>query len=257
MPDAGTTIIIPPVFSKIEIQGMDSKIQKKKRYKKLLCWLAVDLAVAAVIFALLLYKPGRYKPTYAADADYNNKQVSPYLTHELMPQLYNGAQLGEPFEVVITQKGINEIVARYTWPVESDGVMFYAPAVLFVPGGVVFMGTADIKGVQFIVTIELEPKIDEDKLLNLQITKVKVGAMNITPLAKMTAKKMYAQQLNTAPADTGDWRTKIAASLLNDEPFDPIFDIEDRKVRVDKITVENEKLTSHLVPGRNPKRVKR
>lgn len=255
MPDPGATIIIPLVFSKIEIQGMDSEIQKKKKYKKLLCWLAVDLTVAVVIFALLLYKPGRYNPTDAAD--YNHKQVSPYLTHELMPQLYNGAQLGEPFEVVITQKGINEIVARYTWPVESEGVMFYAPAVLFVTSGVVFMGTADIKGVQFIVTIELEPKIDEDKLLNLQITKVKVGAMNITPLAKMIAKKMYAQRLDTAPADTGDWRTKIAASLFNDEPFDPIFDVEDKKVRVDKITVENEKLISHLVPGRNPKKVKR
>ena len=227
------------------------EIQKKKKYRKLLCWLAVDLTVAVIIFALLLYKPSRYNPADAADADYNPKQVSKYLTHELTPQLYNGAQLGEPFEVVITQKGINEIVGQYTWPVESEGVMFYAPAVLFVPNSVVFMGTADIKGVQFVITIELEPKVDENRLLNLQATKVKVGAMNITPLAKMIAKKMYAERLDTAPVDTEDWRTKIAASLLNDEPFDPIFDVEDKKVRVDKITVENEKLILHLIPPRN------
>jgi uncharacterized protein YpmS len=129
--------------------------------------------------------------------------------------------------------------------------MFYAPAVLFVPNSVVFMGTADIKGVQFVITIELEPKVKENRLLNLQATKVKVGAMNITPLAKMIAKKMYAERLDTASVDTEDWRTKIAASLLNDEPFDPIFDVEDKKVRVDKITVENEKLILHLIPPRN------
>lgn len=223
------------------------EIQKKKKYKKLLCWLAVDLAVAVVIFALLLYKPGRYNPIDAGD--YDRKQVSPYLTGELMPQLYNGAQLGEPFKVVITQEGINEIVGRYSWPVESEGVMFYAPAVLFVTDSVVFMGTADIKGVQFIVTIELASKIDENKLLNLQVTKVKVGAMNITPLAKMVAKKMYAERLDTAPVDEEDWRAKIAASLLNDEPFEPIFELEDKKVRVDRIIVENEKLTLCLIPA--------
>ncbi len=228
---------------------MDLEIQKKKKYKKLLCWLAVDLTATAVIFALLLYRPSRYNPIYAADADYNNKQVSPYLTHVLTPQLYNGAQLGEPFEVVVTQKGINEIVSRYAWPVESDGVMFYAPAILFVRGGIVFMGTADVKGVQFIITIELEPKVNENRLLNLQVTKVKVGAMNITPLAKMIAKKMYAQRFDTTLVDAEDWRTKIAASLLNEEPFDPIFNVEDKKVRVDKITVEDEKLILHLIPA--------
>ena len=254
MPDPGATIIIPQIFSKIEIKGPNLNTKKKTKYKKLFCWLAVDLTVTVVIFALLLYKPARYNPTDAADTDYNPKQVSKYLTHELMPQFYNGAQLGEPFEVIVAQKGINEIVSRCNWPVESEGVMFYAPEVLFAPGSIVFMGTADIRGVQLVVTIELEPKVNEDKLLNPEVTRVKVGAMNITPLAKMIAKKMYAQRLDTAPVDTEDWRTKIAASLLNDEPFDPIFDVEDKKVRVDRITVANEKLILHLIPARNPKK---
>jgi hypothetical protein len=242
------TTTFEKLLSAERIRVTDLEIQKKKKYKKLLYWLAVDSATAVVIFALLLYRPSRYNPIYAADADYNNKQVSPYLTHVLTPQLYNGAQLGEPFEVVVTQQGINEIVSRYTWPVESDGVMLYAPAILFVRGGIVFMGTADVKGVPFIITIELEPKVNENRLLNLQVTKVKVGAMNITPLAKMIAKKMYAQRFDTTLVDTEDWRTKIAASLLNEEPFDPIFDVEDKKVRVDKITVEDEKLILHLIP---------
>jgi transcriptional regulator of aromatic amino acid metabolism len=132
---------------------------------------------------------------------------------------------------------------------ESEGILLYAPAVLFVPGAVVLMGTADVKGVEFVVTIELEPKIDEQGLLNLHVGKVKVGAMNITPLAKMTAKKMYAQRVAAIRIDREALRTKIAASLLNNEPFEPVFRIDDKKVRIEKITIAEEKLLLRLVPA--------
>jgi len=228
--------------------GADLKIRKKTRYKKLICWLLVDLTVAAIIFALLLYTPGLYKPSGNNPTSYKKGQVHPYLTH-LSSELYNGAQRGEPFELVITQKGINEIITWSRWPKESEGIMFSAPAVLFVPGSIVLMGTAHIKGVEFIVTIALEPKIDEQGLLNLQVAKVKVGAMNITPLAKMMAKKMYVQRLATVPVDTEALTTKIAGTLLNDEPFEPVLRVENKKVRVEKITIAEEKLILHLVPA--------
>ncbi len=238
-------------LSKTEIQSTetDLKIRKKARFKKLVIWLLVDLAVAAIIFALLLYRPGRYKPAEFGSGNYKRGQVSPYLTNELSPKIYNNTQRGKPFELVVTQKGINDIITRGNWPTESEGILLYAPAVLFVPGAVVLMGTADIKGVEFIITIELEPKIDEQGLLNLQIGKVKVGAMNITPLAKMMAKKMYTQRLAAMPIDTEALQTKIAASLLNDEPFEPVFRIDDKKVRIEKITVDKEKLLLRLVPA--------
>ncbi len=228
--------------------GADLKIRKKARYKKLTCWLLVDLTAAAVIFALLLYTPGLYKPAGNDPAGYKRGQVHPYLTH-LSSELYNGAQRGEPFELVVTQNGINEIITWSKWPKESEGIMFSAPAVLFVPGSIVFMGTAHIKDVEFIVTIAVEPRVDEQGFLNLQVAKVKIGAMNITPLAKMMAKKMYAQRLATVPVDTEALQTKIAGSLLNDEPFEPALRVENKKVRVEKITVAEEKLTLHLVPA--------
>ena len=227
----------------------DLKIRKKARFKKLVIWLLVDLAVAAIIFALLLYRPGRYKPADSSSGNFTRGQVSPYLTNELSPAIYNGTQRVEPFDVVITQSGLNDMIARGNWPMESEGVLLYAPAALFVPDTVVLMGTADIKGVEFIITIELEPKIDEQGLLNLQIGKVKVGAMNITPLAKMMAKKMYTQRLAAMPIDAEALQTKIAASLLNDEPFEPVFSIDDKKVRIEKITVDKEKLLLRLVPA--------
>jgi len=238
-------------LSKTEIQGTetDLKIRKKARFKKLVIWLLVDLAVAAIIFALLLYRPGRYKPADLGSGSYKRGQVSPYLTHDLGPVFNKGVQYREPFELLVTQKGINDIITRGNWPMESEGILLYAPAVLFVPGAVVLMGTADVKGVEFVVTIELEPKIDEQGLLNLHVGKVKVGAMNITPLVKMMAKKMYMQRINALDVDTEAVQTKIAASLLNDEPFEPVFRIDDKKVRIEKITVAKEKLLLRLVPA--------
>ena len=227
------------------------KVRKKAKSKKLY-WLLADLAAAIVIFALLLYKPARYDPIKVTPA--GNNQVSTYLTHELLTQLYNGAQRGKPFDLVVTQEGINDIVIRSKWPRESDGITFSAPAVLFVPDGIILMGTANVKRVKFVVTIVLTAKLNEEGLLNLQVAKVKVGAMSITPLAKVMAKRMYQQRLATSPIDKEDLRAKIAASLLNDEPFEPVFKVKDvfekegEKVRIKKITIKQQTLILRLAP---------
>jgi len=245
------TIIPWMILGKKEIPEpqTDLKICKKKRCKKLIVWLFIDLAVLGVVLILLFHTPDRYKPADIESFDHEPGQVSPYLTHELSPQFYNGVQRGEPFELVVTQKGINEIVAGWGWPRKSEGAMLYAPAVLFVPDSVVLMGTVSIKSVDFVVTIGLDPTINDKGLAELRLTEVKVGAMNITPLAKLIAKKMYVKRIGTVHVDTKAIEAKIAASILNDEPFEPVFEVEKRKVRIEKITVDHEKLTARLVPA--------
>ncbi len=213
----------------------------------------IDLAIAIVIFGLLLYKPARYNPP--AGPVGNRRQVSPYLTHELLPQLYNGAQREEPFDLVVTQKGINEAIAWSEWPKEAEEVRFSVPVVFFVPDRIEVMGTANMKGVDLVISIVVKPRLDEEGLLNLHVAKLKIGAMNITPVARMIAKRMYAQRLATVPIDTENLRAQIAASLLNDEPFEPVFDIadifenENKKLRIEKITITREKLILRLVPA--------
>jgi hypothetical protein len=224
------------------------EVHNKNRYKKLVRWLMVDLAVASIIFAMLFYKPSRYRPLEVNSTNSDPRRVHPYLTN-LSSELYNGVQQGRPFKLVVIQEGINEAIIRSKWPMESEGVRFTAPEVLFVPDGIVLMGTATIKGADFIVTIVLEPKIDQQGLLNLQVAKVKIGAMNITPLAKIVAKRMYQNRIEMASIDLEDLRTKIARALLNDEPFEPVFNIDDKKVRLDQVTVIQGKLILHLVPA--------
>ena len=232
----------------------NSKVRKKKKFKKRY-WLFLDLALAIIILALLFYKPARYRPSNTSPAGNNQDQVSPYLTNVLLPQLYNGAQLDEPFDLDINQKGINETIARYKWPRESNGVILSAPTVFFVPDSIVLMGTASIRGAELVITVVAKPMLDEKGLLNLWVDKVKIGAMNITPVARLLAKRMYAERVETVPVDLNDLRAKIATSLLNEEPFEPIlnvrdiFDDMDKKVRMEKITIAQKKLTIRLVPA--------
>jgi len=213
---------------------------KKKRFKKRY-WLLIDLVVVLVVLFLLLYTPAGYKPAVG----YKRGHISPYLTN-LSSEIYNGAQLQEPFEVVVIDEKLNEAVAG--WSQASEDVVISAPAVLFVPDYIALMATAVIKGVELVATVGLEPEIDENGLLDLRLSKVKIGAVNITPLARIIARRMYEQQLAVMPADTEDWRTKLVGSLLNAEPFEPVFRVEDKKVRLKKVNVTDGKLELHLVP---------
>ena len=228
------------------------KTKSRKRYWLLFC-LAAALLISVLLLCrfLLLYRPAGYAPPMIVD----DRQVSPYLTHEILPRLYNGAQRQEPFDLVITQKGINDVVVRSKWPRRADGISFSAPEVFFLPGKVVLMGIAAASGIEFIVTVVIEPRLDEQGLLNLSVAKVKVGAVNITPAARVIAKRMYAQR----PAETNikaeDLPAKITASLLNSEPFEPVFSIkgilenEDKKLRLKQITIVKEGLTLRLAPA--------
>lgn len=226
------------------------KKQKKPRWKKLLIWLLVDVVVAVIIFALLLHKPSRYNPVVPAEADPNGQRVHPYLHRELASTLYNGAQSRRPFEMVVVDRALNEAIARAKWPQESGGIVFSAPEVLFVPGQIVLMGTANIEGADLVVTIELTPQMDERGYLNLIVDKVKLGAVNITPLARMVARKMYQEGFAAGPVDTEDWRTKIAASLLSEKPFEPVFSVDDKWVRLKGFDVTAGTLSAEFVPAK-------
>jgi uncharacterized protein YpmS len=223
--------------------------RKKSRRKKLLIWLGADLFVAAVVAVLLLHKPSGYNPAGPAGPDPNGEQVSPYLYRDLSSKFYNDAQRQRPFEMVVLDKALNEAISRLKWPQETGGVALSAPQVLFTPGHIVLMGTTAVEGADFVLTIELGPRMNDQGHLNLVVEKVKVGALNVTPLAKMMAKRMYRERIESAPVDMQDLRTKIAASLLNEEPFEPTLKVEDKWVRLKGFDLVDGKLTAQFIPA--------
>ena len=238
------------ILSKKEMptKSSDLKISKKSRVKRLVFWLIIDFIVAVAVFGFLKCRPSRYQPLDPNVGNYEPGKVSQYLTHKLSPQFYNNLQRRKPFKLVVTQDGVNDIISRANWPIQSEGILLYAPAALFVPDSVVLMGTANVKGVEFVITIELEPQIDEKGYLNVQVKKVKVGAMNITPLAKMIAKKMYSERIAVFDIDEQALQTQIAASLLNNEPFEPVFEIDGKTLRIEDIAVSQGELIIQFIP---------
>ena len=223
--------------------------RKKSRRRKLLLWLGVDLAVAALVLALFLHRPSQYHPAALGRPDPNNQQVDPYLYRDLSSQFYNGAQKQQPFAMVVLDQALNQAIAQLKWPQVSGGVTFSAPQVLFTRGRVALMGTTAVQGAEFVVTIEFGPRLDDQGHLNLLVEKVKVGAMNVTPLAKMMARKMYRERIESTAVDMQDLRTKIAASLFNEEPFEPLVKIEDKWVRLKSLDITNGKLTARFDPA--------
>ncbi len=224
--------------------GTTLKLFKKIKFKRIYLWLLVDLAIVLFVLSLLLYRPASFKQLPAAEAN----EVSRYLTHQLMPQLYNGAQLAEPFNLVVDEDGVNDIIAHYDWPIRYDETILSAPVVFFTADYIEITGAVVTRGVELVVTVRLEPALDAAGLLNLHIAKVKIGAMNITPIARIIASKMYESRLAENNVDSTDIGVLVAASLLTDQPFDPVFTVDDKKVRLAKITHTRRELTLGLTP---------
>jgi hypothetical protein len=223
--------------------------RKTSRRRKLLIWLGIDLLVASLVILLLLHKPSRYHPLVPAGADPNVQQVHPYLHRDLWSRFYNNAQRQQPFEMVVLDRSLNQAIGQFKWPQEAAGVTLSAPEVVFAPGRIVLMGTATLEGAEFVLTLEFGPQVDDQGRLNLLVEKVKVGSMPVTLPVKIMAKRMYRDRIESAPVDMEDLRTKIAASLFNEEPFDPILKIEDKWVRLQGLDLTDGKLTARFVPA--------
>jgi hypothetical protein len=72
--------------------------------------------------------------------------------------------------------------------------------------------------------------------------------MNVTPLAKMMGRKMYQEQLDTGSVDLDNLGTKIVASLLNEESFDPVVEVDDKRVRLTGFDIAQGQLTTRFDP---------
>lgn len=208
-------------------------------------WLLIYFFAVVLILFLFFYRPVYYKPQSIE----NNKQLSTYLTHQLIPQFYNGIQLQEPFDMVITQQGINEIVSHLPITEESCGVNLASPSIIFSPGKIIIAVAANLHSAKMIITLEITPVFDSNGLLNVNMDTVKVGAMNVTIPARIIGRKMYADRFDQNDFYPGDIRPLLAASLFDGKPFDPIFTIDDKKIRLTEISITYEKLMLSFVPA--------
>ena len=222
------------------------KTQKSKFGKTrwlLLIDAAISVILALVIIILLRYKPADYHPEPTFD-----EQVSPYLTHQLLPQFYNGIQRKEPFEMIIEQKGLNEAITALGWPQMFNGLLISTPVISFAPQRLQLRAMVNYNGIDTVVTVEIVPWIDEQGLLNLDVKNVKMGALGVTYITKKLAKKMFNEQIQFIEPD--NIASLAMASLMAEKPFEPVFAVDGERAKVDNVVLENVMLKIHIVPMR-------
>ena len=215
----------------------------KKRFKKRY-WVLLPIIMVLLLVLLATHRPASYKPL----APPEDNKPSPYLTSVLMPNLYNGAQRGEPFELIVTEKGINDMISRQAWPLMAGDFSFSAMQVIILDEHILIMATATAGDANFLISTQLWPAINEQGLLNLHISDVKIGAVNITLIARLISRTIYAERLNPSPEDMKRQSVQITRSVINDIPFDPVFEIDDIKLRIAEAQILQGKIRTILVP---------
>ncbi len=203
-------------------------------------------ALLACVVFMLTTVPRHYQPLQPK----NSNEVSQYLTNYLAPQIHNKSQFDEPFELVVTEQGLNDIVARGRWPIKLNGLTASGPAVVLSANQITLMATVKYGRIRAVVTIVMSPTIDEGGLLCLNLQNVKAGSVGITTLAKELSRKITATYLGKVDGNT--WADDMTAALLENKAIDPVFAAYDRQVRLTDIDISNGKAVLQLAPqGKN------
>jgi len=216
-----------------------------KKVKKILGFVFL-IALAFIVFALVLigHRPSQYAPVTNTDVN----QISPYLTNQILPMIYNGAQRGEPFDITISQQGINDIISRFREQIKTGNLTITAPQIIFSQNQITLMVTVKNSPIDLFATMECEPAINQKDKMVLHIKKISIGLLNITRTAKSKGNKLYSNWLILTGTEPDNIAAQVFRSLLNDEPFDPVFEFADKKIRVSKINITKESMTLQLTP---------
>ncbi len=216
----------------------------KNRKFKAYFWLALPLVLVLLAFVLVTHRPKYYAPLRIADQN----QISTYLSHYLMPTIYNNSQLDDPFEVVITEEGLNDIIARWRQPIKFNNITFTDPQAIFTQSQIILMATARTRFANPILTVRITPAINSFSQLNVHVDGVSLGAAGITTLTKSMGNKAFTDWLAFTGTEPNNIIAQVCRSLLSDEPFDPVFKVDDKSLRICKIKLEKKKITALLLP---------
>jgi len=191
----------------------DSAKTKKTVLKK--CrWLVIPIALLTLAFILISHRPGRYNPV----------------------------------KVVDNNQGLNDAIARSPQPIRLHNITLSDAQVIFTPDQIILMATARAQPVDFVITAELNPIIDQHGLLNIHVNRVALGAIKITGLAKWIAASAYSNWLSSTGTDPNNLAARVCQSLLNDEPFEPVFEVSGKRLQVEQMQLAREMVKLRLIP---------
>ena len=214
-----------------------------KNIRRIIATVVGVLVLGLVVWVWQFFAvPGNYDPPLPIDSN----EISLYLTNKLGPGLHNKAQYEQPFDLVVDEYGVNDIIARQLHSWQFDGLTIRRIGVAFEQGSVCLMGRCEYKGLDFIATVFIKPEIDKNGEFSLGIKKVKAGRARL-PFAGMIIRKKIAGRFEKSASEKlfGD----IAEPLLNSETIEPVMKVGGVKIRAAKIVTVKKKIIISFVPG--------
>ncbi|MHC4552082.1 MAG: hypothetical protein ACYSUT_04845 [Planctomycetota bacterium] len=223
-----------------------NKTEKETRKPRRKRWLWIVPAVilcpiAAGVF-MCSYTPRAYQPSPTENPD----QISTYLTHELGPDFFNNVQLDEPFELLVKQHGLNDIVAGQFQGEQFDGFSFIDPMIVFGEETIYLMGTLNYKQISSVITLIAIPEMTADNKVCMNIQSVRMGVLPVTKLVTFLAQQAFDQSADCFEGEE-DIRLMTEAIIRN-EPFDPVFEADGHTARITEFTLTPGLLTLTFQP---------
>ncbi|MHC5060321.1 MAG: hypothetical protein ACYTFK_04460 [Planctomycetota bacterium] len=215
----------------------------KNKILYIVCAVMIGIfALSTCVFFMVTTVPQHYQPLQPE----NSNEVSKYLTNYLAPEIHNKSQLDEPFEIVITQQGLDDIVARSLWPIKINNLTVSGPAVVLSEGQITLMAMVKYGRLGSVLTITMNPKVGADGLVSMNLSKAKAGVFDITTFAKQLSRKIIATYLGES--EDNKLADDISAALVENRPFDPVFEAYDKLVRLTGIDISNGQVNLRFVP---------
>lgn len=220
----------------------EQKTHKPRR--KRWFWILTAAILGPILIGVLLcnYTPRAYRPTALA----NPEEIPTYLTHELGPDFFNNVQLDEPFELLVKQPGLNEIIASQFQAESFDGFSFTNPMFVFDTDTIYMMGTLNYKQISSVITIIAMPEKTGNHQVCMNIQSVRMGILPVTKLVAFLAQQAFDQSADCFEGEE-DVQRMTQAIILN-EPFDPVFEASGYTARITDFSLTPGLLTLMFQP---------
>ena len=221
---------------------IEPKTHKSRSFRWFRTFLIVLVGVCGGGVFLCRYTPQAYRPQPID----NPEQVSPYLTHKLGPDFINQVQLDKPFELIIEQDGLNDIIRRQSWIEQFNDFSFTDPVVLFDQNTIYLMGTLNYKGLSSVVTVIAYPKMMPEGDISLNIQSIRLGVIPVTTLVGHLAVNGFEQSRDCFEGEPQ--LEEIVRAIVHNEPFDPVFNLSGQTVRITDFSLQPQKLILQFKP---------
>jgi len=204
--------------------------------------IALIIGLAVILWFVGLFRtPANYRITKPPDDAY----ASQYLTNYILPQLLNKSQYNQPFDLVISETGINDIVVRHVDANSLRQSNLSNLSVTFKKDRILLTGKTVYCGLNFIITIVFKPYIGREGYFFLKVSKIQAGRSRI-PFIVGTIKRKILQELAgfLNSLDIAD----STEALFNSHRIEPVFSVNHQKLRIGKITIQNKELVISFLP---------